>query len=158
MLIGFDRGVDTAADPAHHVVGDVLGLDVSLRETEREGGGDFVDAILPDPGMLAKERLEAFSLSLAEAEGGAIRKEVEELFGRKLDVVRGAILYTHVGSMYSALDVLVGCDDALLRKQVCFLRAMAEPGAGVLLGVLRTRMIYSLHSNVEVTVIIVCLL
>ena len=47
------------------------------------------------------------------------------------DVVRGAILFTHVGSMYSALDVLVGCDDALLRKQVCFLRAMAEPGAGV---------------------------
>ena len=35
------------------------------------------------------------------------------------DVVRGAIVYTHVGSMYSALDMLAGCDNALLRKQVC---------------------------------------
>ena len=36
------------------------------------------------------------------------------------DVVRGAIVYTHVGSMYSALDMLAGCDNVLLRKQVCF--------------------------------------
>ena len=35
------------------------------------------------------------------------------------DVVRGAIVYTHIGSMCSALDLLVGCDDALLRSQVC---------------------------------------
>jgi len=33
------------------------------------------------------------------------------------DVVRGAIVYTHVGSMYSALDMLAGCDNVLLRKQ-----------------------------------------
>ena len=35
------------------------------------------------------------------------------------DVVRGAIVYTHIGSMCSALDLLVGCDDALMRSEVC---------------------------------------
>ena len=34
------------------------------------------------------------------------------------DVVRGAIVYSHIGSMCSALDLLVGCDDLLLRSQV----------------------------------------
>ena len=35
------------------------------------------------------------------------------------DVVRGAIVYTHIGGMCSALDLLVGCDDSLMRSEVC---------------------------------------
>ena len=35
------------------------------------------------------------------------------------DAVRGAIVYTHIGGMCSALDLLVGCDDALMRSEVC---------------------------------------
>ena len=34
------------------------------------------------------------------------------------DVVRGAILFTHVASMSSALDLVLGCDEVLLRAQV----------------------------------------
>ena len=34
------------------------------------------------------------------------------------DVVRGAITYTHIGSMCAALDLLAGCDDAFLSSQV----------------------------------------
>ena len=37
------------------------------------------------------------------------------------DVVRGAVVYTHVGSLFAALDLVAGCDDVLLREQVCVL-------------------------------------